>query len=365
LHSDSDSDSEDSGSPTPRPARRGDVSEPVNTLATSELTEEQDHILCAISESRSSDIIGVAVINVTIGQVDIIRIVNDDRYRRLTETLSRLPTWPQTFLVLKKVVDHPGTSSLSACLVAEFPKAEIVALDREHWNEADGLRMVDRFAWRKDIKAIRRSLENNFYASCAFAAVCFAPTDQACSAYEVVTNTRCQVMAYVEEETPVVFRENSLHVKYRRPADTMGLDRSTITSLELFQNARNIRGKPSTLFGLLNNALTPQGRRMIRSALLQPSTNKDEIVARHAAVEELSSNEDLFTEVRASLKRLLHIDIERSIPWVMTENICLFSSLFSWLTPESDCPDNRTRASSLAAWSDLDRRSPPDGHGEP
>ena len=55
---------------------------------------------------------------------------------------------------------------------------------------------------------------------------------------------------------------------------------------------------------------------MIRSALLQPSTNKDEIVARHEAVEELSSNEDLFTEVRASLKRLLHIDIERSIPWV-------------------------------------------------
>ncbi len=130
------------------------------------------------------------------------------------------------------------------------------------------------------------------------------------------SNAHCQVISYVEEETDVVFRENSLRVKYQQPADTMGLDRSTITSLELFQNVRNAKGTSSTLFGMLNRTLTPQGRRMIRSALLQPSTNKDEIVARHEAVEELSSNEDLFTEVRASLTRLLHIDIERSIPWV-------------------------------------------------
>lgn len=129
-------------------------------------------------------------------------------------------------------------------------------------------------------------------------------------------NANRQVIAYVEEETDVVFRENSLRVKYQQPADTMGLDRSTITSLELFQNVRNAKGTSSTLFGMLNKTLTPQGRRMIRSALLQPSTNKDEIIGRHEAVEELSSNEDLFTEVRASLKRLLHIDIERSIPWV-------------------------------------------------
>jgi DNA mismatch repair protein MSH4 len=123
-------------------------------------------------------------------------------------------------------------------------------------------------------------------------------------------------MAYVEEQTEVVFRENSLRIRYRQAADTMGLDRATITSLELFQNIRNAKGKSSTLFGLLNNTLTPQGRRMIRSALLQPSTNREEIAARHEAVGEFSSNEDLFMEVRASLKRLLHIDVERSIPWV-------------------------------------------------
>lgn len=128
-------------------------------------------------------------------------------------------------------------------------------------------------------------------------------------------------MAYVEEETEISFRENSLRIKYIQPADTMGLDRSTITSLELLQNVRLTKGKSSTLFGLLNNTLTPQGRRLLRSTLLQPSTNRGALTARHEAVEELSSNEDLFTEVRASLKRLLHIDVERSIPWVSDDRL--------------------------------------------
>lgn len=123
-------------------------------------------------------------------------------------------------------------------------------------------------------------------------------------------------MAYVDEETNVIFRDNSLRVRYKQPADTMGLDRSAVSFLEVFQNIRNAKGKSTTLFGLLNNTLTPQGRRMIRSVLLQPSTNKSEITARHEAVEELSSNEDLFTEVRKNLKQLNHIDVERSIPSV-------------------------------------------------
>lgn len=123
-------------------------------------------------------------------------------------------------------------------------------------------------------------------------------------------------MAYVEDEMDVIFRENSLHVKYSQPANIMGLDRSTVTALELLQNIRHSKGTSSTLFGLLNNTLTPQGRRLVRSILLQPSMDQVVITARHEAVEELSSNEDLFTEVRRSLKNLLHIDIERTIPWV-------------------------------------------------
>ncbi|KAK4156649.1 muts domain V-domain-containing protein [Chaetomidium leptoderma] len=276
MSSDPESDSENTDAHyTDRAVRRPNASDALGSHSTPDVPEEQDRVLCAISESRSADMIGMAVINITMGHVDLIRIVNDDRYRRLTETLCRMPTQPQTFLVLKNTVDQHSRSAL-------------------HWNESEGLKMVDRFAWPKNIKAIHQNLEHNFYVSCAFSAA----------------------MAYIEEETEVIFRENSLRVRYQHPADTMGLDRSTITCLELFQNIRNAKGTSSTLFGLLNNTLTPQGRRMIRATLLQPSTSKKKIIACHEAVEELSSKEDLFTELRASLKRLLHIDLERSIPWV-------------------------------------------------
>jgi DNA mismatch repair protein MSH4 len=115
--------------------------------------------------------IGVAVINMTVGEVDLFRIVNDDKYRRLAETLWRASTWPQTFVVLKTAVDQHSKSTVTDCLEKEFPDADIVPMDREHWNESEGLKLIDRFAWRADIKAIRQDLDRNFYVSCAFSAV--------------------------------------------------------------------------------------------------------------------------------------------------------------------------------------------------
>lgn len=159
---------EDSVAHTPPRPHPDLVADPLNPA---ELSEDQDRIVCAISESRSSDVIGLATLNVTMGRVDIVRIVNDDRYRRLVETLWRMPTCPQTFLVLKKVVDERSKSSLALCLKQEFPDSEIVPLEREHWNESEGLRMIGRFALRRDIKAVRSDLDRNFYASCAFSAV--------------------------------------------------------------------------------------------------------------------------------------------------------------------------------------------------
>ncbi|AEO53737.1 hypothetical protein MYCTH_2114650 [Thermothelomyces thermophilus ATCC 42464] len=272
LSSDSETDDESVNTYALAPRRRQHVTQPEQSRTISEFLDDQDCVMCAVSESRSSDMMGVAIINMTLGQVDLIRIINDNRYRRLAETLWRMPTQPQIFIVLKKVVDEHN---------------------KEYWNESEGLRLLDRFAWRTHVKAIRSDLEHNFYVSCALSAL----------------------MAYVEEEMNVIFKENSLRLQYRQPADTMGLDRSTITSLELFQNIRNVKGTSSTLFGLLNNALTPQGRRMIRSTLLQPSTRRETITARLEAVEELSSNENLFIDVRSSLKRMFHIDVERAIPW--------------------------------------------------
>lgn len=80
----------------------------------------------------------------------------------------------------------------------------------------------------------------------------------------------------------------------------MMIDVSSIHSLELLQNAQNARSKNS-LFGLLNHTLTPMGARQLRSAILQPSTKRDLILRRQAAVKELSDFQDLFYGVRSGM----------------------------------------------------------------
>jgi DNA mismatch repair protein MSH4 len=75
------------------------------------------------------------------------------------------------------------------------------------------------------------------------------------------------------------------------------IDLSTIISLELIQNLQNAKSK-DCLFGLLNETLTPMGSRLLRSNILQPSTEPTKLVARYDAVEELSTKEEMFYSVR-------------------------------------------------------------------
>jgi DNA mismatch repair protein MSH4 len=75
------------------------------------------------------------------------------------------------------------------------------------------------------------------------------------------------------------------------------IDLSTIVSLELIQNLQKNKSR-DCLFGLLNETLTPMGPRVLRSNILQPSTEREKIVARYDALDELSSKEEMFYSVR-------------------------------------------------------------------
>lgn len=77
----------------------------------------------------------------------------------------------------------------------------------------------------------------------------------------------------------------------------MMIDLSTIASLELIENLQNPKSK-DCLFGLLNHTLTPMGSRLLKSHILQPSTDAVTLERRYAALEELSTREDVFFAVR-------------------------------------------------------------------
>lgn len=77
----------------------------------------------------------------------------------------------------------------------------------------------------------------------------------------------------------------------------MMIDLATVVSLELIQNVQNTKSKDS-LFGLLNETQTPMGARLLRSNILQPSTEPRKITGRYEALEELTTNEDMFFSIR-------------------------------------------------------------------
>ena len=95
----------------------------------------------------------------------------------------------------------------------------------------------------------------------------------------------------------VSFPFHSLRIKYEPSEGAMMIDLSTIRSLELIQNLQNARSK-DCLYGLLNQTLTPMGARLLKSNLLQPSTDSDCLELRYHALSELEQKEDVFFAVR-------------------------------------------------------------------
>ncbi len=84
------------------------------------------------------------------------------------------------------------------------------------------------------------------------------------------------------------------------------IDLSTMRSLELIENLQNAKSK-DCLYGLLNETLTPMGARLLKSTVLQPSTDKDILEKRWDALAELTAKEDVFFAVRqGNLRNALH-----------------------------------------------------------
>lgn len=95
----------------------------------------------------------------------------------------------------------------------------------------------------------------------------------------------------------MTFACQSLRIRFEPSEGSMAIDLSTVVQLELIQNLQNVKSKDS-LFGLLNETLTPMGSRLLRANILQPLTQEAKLLARYDAVEDLSTSEAMFIAVR-------------------------------------------------------------------
>ncbi len=95
------------------------------------------------------------------------------------------------------------------------------------------------------------------------------------------------------------------------------LDSATRRNLEIITNIRNTES--NTLYWAMDNCLTPAGKRLLRTQLLEPLIDCEKISERLAGVEELKNKEFLRKELRELLKEIR--DVERIATRLMCARI--------------------------------------------
>ncbi|EXU98980.1 MUTS family DNA mismatch repair protein [Metarhizium robertsii] len=239
------------------------------TLSTMLGASDQQTIICAVAESRGiSPSIGLALVNITLGEAVLSQICDNQSY---VKTIHKLQIAGPSRIVLMSTACPPNKDSVLYTLIDELiPDADIEVLDRSAWSEADGLEYIDNLAFKSDIDPMKVAVQGKYYCISSLAAHTFT----------------------------ISFAPNSLRIKYRPSEDTMMVDISVIQSLEIIQNLDKPKSKDS-LFGLLNQTKTPMGSRMLRNNILQPPTKYSTFIRpRYEALEELTSEEEMFHAVR-------------------------------------------------------------------
>ncbi|KAL3476769.1 muts domain V-domain-containing protein [Aspergillus californicus] len=247
------------------------------TTATSIASQD---IVCAISESRGiSSTVGLAFVNLSTAEAVLCQICDGQTYAK---TVTKISVFEPTEILFMSTARD---SKLLYIIKENIADTTINFLDRKYWAEKAGHEYVERLGFAEDVDSIKVTLGGNYFAACCFAAA----------------------LKYVELELNRIFTSHSLRIRFEPSQGSMSIDLSTIVSLELIQNLHNVKSKDS-LYGLLNETLTPMGARLLRANILQPSTEDPKLVQRYEAVEDLSTKEEMFFSVRQALKGFVDAD---------------------------------------------------------
>ncbi|KAM3482271.1 hypothetical protein MY8738_004110 [Beauveria namnaoensis] len=259
------------------------------TNASSVVGEAQT-IVCAVCEARGvSPSVGIAFVNTSLGEAVLSQICDNQSY---VKTLHKIRiNWPSRIICLAQGTRPTSLMSLLRTMFADIP---IDVTDRSFWSETKGIEYINKLAFETDIPPIQVAIQGKYYAVSALAAA----------------------MAQIEHQFSITFAPHSLRLRYQPSDDTMMIDVSAIQCLEIVQNSHSSKSKDS-LFGLLNHCVTPMGNRMLRSNIIQPPTLYESFMApRYDAVEELTLNDEMFLEIRKTLKKFL--DVEKLLTKLIT-----------------------------------------------
>jgi DNA mismatch repair protein MSH4 len=117
------------------------------------------------------------------------------------------------------------------------------------------------------------------------------------------------ILEYIQKNYGINFAPNSIKISIKQCDGYMFLNTSTLLSLEVLINARD--GKmESSLFSTINHTVTPMGKRLLKSSLLQPLNDIGTINNRLDCVTELLERESEFLQITNQLKSFFDLGLK-------------------------------------------------------
>ncbi|KAF9910598.1 MutS protein msh4 [Linnemannia zychae] len=245
--------------------------------------KEGQNFVAAVVEGRGTGAeVGMCFCDLKTSEVILCQIADSQTYVR---TLQKLNLYEPVEILVPTTAVEPVNSKLVNIIKETMPGSTITPTARRSFNDSTGLEYIKKYIIKEGSASLLLGIPTKYFCLAATAAV----------------------MQHIEESRHAVFLNHSVRFKYQICQGSMVIDCATARNLELTINLSS-RNDKDTLFGTLNETLTPMGARLLRSNILQPLTDERTILTRLDCVQELSQVEDRFYALKASLKALGDID---------------------------------------------------------
>ncbi|KAF9359640.1 MutS protein msh4 [Mortierella sp. NVP85] len=253
------------------------------TPGQSSLKPPDNSFVAAVVEGRGAGAeIGMCFCNLKTSEVVLCQIADSQTYVR---TLQKLNLYEPSEILVPTTAVEPVNSKLVRIIKESVPSSTITPVARRFFNDSTGLQYIQKYIIKEGSASLLLGIPTKYFCLAATAAV----------------------MRHIEETRNATFLNHSVQFKYQICEGSMVVDCATARNLELTVNL-STRNDKETLFGILNETLTPMGSRLLRSNILQPLTDERTINTRLDCVQELTQFEETFYALRTSLKAFNDVD---------------------------------------------------------
>ncbi|KAJ2694756.1 MutS protein msh4 [Coemansia sp. IMI 209128] len=254
------------------------VSELAPTSAYSELSVTSNTLMVLAEGRAAASEIAYCFFDLTTTHCTLSQFADGPSYSHTIYAV--IACRPQILLVPRSMAE--GKSKAMAAIRRYLPWLLIAPLERRLFSDMEGMQLLQAVATPAQAARLALILECKRYAYAAFSAL----------------------FSHLEHSANLVFPRGGVNVTYRQMEGTMMIDPGAWQDLGL----DGASGSDISLFGAINHTQTKMGCRLLRSSILQPSTDLNTIYARQSAVLEILDNEETFFFLSANLAAIPDID---------------------------------------------------------